>query len=146
VLGGGRHTASYCLRGTACIGDWGQFGHRQGRRPCARRIDSDVAINYVFAPTAAEEVAHAVEAADRRAITDRADVSNEEEVQSMFGRVIAHFGTPLRLAPASVPLQKCACYAATKRVGKLVKPDQANGTATPHKIAIGKNAAAPHLA
>src|SRR3954464_5604179 len=54
---------------------------------------ADVAVNYVSDPAAAEEVAHSIEAAGRRAIAIKADVSNEDDVQAMFARAIGHFGT-----------------------------------------------------
>src|SRR5689334_25029324 len=54
---------------------------------------ADVVVNYVTDPAAAEEVAHSIEAAGRRAIAIKADVSDEDEVKAMFARVIDHFGT-----------------------------------------------------
>src|SRR5438309_8391277 len=54
---------------------------------------ADVIVNYVSDPTAAEEVAHTIEAGGRRAIAIKADVSNEDEVKSMFARAVDHFGT-----------------------------------------------------
>jgi glucose 1-dehydrogenase len=54
---------------------------------------ADVVVNYVVDPAAAEEVAHGIEACGRRAIAIKADVSDEDQVKSMFDRVIDHFGT-----------------------------------------------------
>src|SRR3954466_10651013 len=54
---------------------------------------ADVAVNYVVDPASAEEVAHAIEAKGRRAIAIKADVGNEDEVNSMFARAAGHFGT-----------------------------------------------------
>jgi glucose 1-dehydrogenase len=68
---------------------------------------ADVAINYVVNPAAAEEVAHQVEACGRRAITIKADVSEEDEVKSMFAQAIAHFGT-LHIAVSNAGLQRDA--------------------------------------
>ena len=70
---------------------------------------ADVAINYVVNPTAAEEVAHAIEAAGRRAIAIKADVSNEAEVQSMFAQAMAYFGT-LHIAVNNAGLQRDAAF------------------------------------
>lgn len=50
-------------------------------------------VNYVVNLAAAEEVAHQIEAGGRRALTIKADVSNEEDVRNMFATAIAHFGT-----------------------------------------------------
>jgi hypothetical protein len=50
-------------------------------------------VNYGTDPTAAEEVAHAVEAPGGRAITFNADVSCEDQVAVMFVSAHAEFGT-----------------------------------------------------
>ena len=70
---------------------------------------ADVAINYVVNPTGAEEVAHLIETGGRRAITIQGDVSNEYDVQSMFARAIAHFGT-LHIAVNNAGLQCDASF------------------------------------
>src|SRR3954453_11223377 len=49
---------------------------------------ADLVVHYVVDPAAAEEVAHQIEASGRRAITIKADVSNEEEVQAMFAAAV----------------------------------------------------------
>lgn len=54
---------------------------------------ADVCINYVTNPAAADQLAHEIEEAGHRALTIKADVSNEAEVQAMFQRAIDHFGT-----------------------------------------------------
>src|SRR3954451_22807925 len=54
---------------------------------------ADVVVNYVTNPDAADEVAHQIEADGRRAITIKADVSNEDEVREMFASAVRHFGT-----------------------------------------------------
>jgi glucose 1-dehydrogenase len=68
---------------------------------------ADVAVNYVVDPASAEEVAHRIEAAGRRAIAIKADVSNEDEVKSMFARAVDHFGT-LHIAVNNAGLQRDA--------------------------------------
>ena len=70
---------------------------------------ADVAVNYVVDPTSAEEVAHSIEADGRRAIAIKADVSNEDEVKSMFARAIDHFGT-LHIAVNNAGLQRDAAF------------------------------------
>jgi glucose 1-dehydrogenase len=54
---------------------------------------ADVVVNYVADPAAAEEVAHQIEACGRRAMTIKADVSDEDDVRTMFSSAIRHFGT-----------------------------------------------------
>src|SRR4051794_12487055 len=70
---------------------------------------ADVAVNYVTDPASAEEVAHSIEAAGRRAITIKADVSDEDEVKAMFARAIDHFGT-LHIAVNNAGLQCDAAF------------------------------------
>ena len=70
---------------------------------------ADVAVNYVVDPASAEEVAHRIEAKGRRAIAIKADVSNEDEVKSMFARAVDHFGT-LHIAVNNAGLQRDAAF------------------------------------
>jgi glucose 1-dehydrogenase len=68
---------------------------------------ADVVVNYVADPAAAEEVAHQIEAGGRRALTIKADVSQEEDVQAMFASAIGHFGT-IHIAVNNAGLQRDA--------------------------------------
>jgi glucose 1-dehydrogenase len=69
---------------------------------------ADVAINYVTHPEVADEVAHKIEAMGRKAMTVKADVSKEDEVEAMYAAVIARFGT-LHISVSNAGLQKdCA--------------------------------------
>lgn len=70
---------------------------------------ADVVVNYVVDPAAAEDVAHRIEALGRKAITIKADVSNEEDVRSMFARAIDQFGT-LHIAVNNAGLQRDAPF------------------------------------
>jgi glucose 1-dehydrogenase len=54
---------------------------------------ADVVVNYLGAKSAAEEVVSTIEEAGGRAIAIQADVSQEEQVQAMFGRMLEAFGT-----------------------------------------------------
>jgi len=54
---------------------------------------ADVVVNYASADGPAREVAQAVEAAGSRALVQKADVSNEEQVERMFAAMQAEFGT-----------------------------------------------------
>ena len=69
------------------------------------RAGADVAVNYVSNPEAAEEVAHEIEGMGRRAMTLKADVSKEDEVERMFADAIAQFGT-LHIAVSNAGLQR----------------------------------------
>jgi glucose 1-dehydrogenase len=70
---------------------------------------ADVVVNYVVDPAAAEEVAHSVETSGGRAIAIRADVSDEEQVRSMFAQAIEHFGT-LHILVNNAGLQRDAAF------------------------------------
>lgn len=73
------------------------------------KAGADVVINYVTHSDAADEVAHAVEAAGRRAVTVRADVSREDEVAAMFETARRAFGT-LHIVVANAGLQRDAPF------------------------------------
>ena len=63
---------------------------------CARALaaaGADVAVNYVSHPEAAEAVAADLRAMGRKAFAVQADVSDEVQVQAMFARAVAEFGT-----------------------------------------------------
>lgn len=70
---------------------------------------ADVVVNYVTDPTSAEEVVHEIQARGRKAIAIKADVSNEEEVRSMFAQAIDHFGT-LHIVVNNAGLQRDAPF------------------------------------
>ena len=66
---------------------------------------ADVAVNYVTHPETAEEVAHKIEGFGRRAIVVKADVSQEDEVEAMYAKAIAEFGT-LHISVSNAGLQQ----------------------------------------
>ena len=70
---------------------------------------ADVVVNYVVNPASAEEVAHEIEAQGRKAIAIEADVSNEDDVRSMFAGAIDHFGT-LHIVVNNAGLQRDAPF------------------------------------
>ncbi|MGH8802084.1 MAG: SDR family oxidoreductase [Casimicrobiaceae bacterium] len=70
---------------------------------------ADVAVNYVVNPESAEEVAHQIEGFGRRAMTVKADVSKEDEVEQMFAKAIGHFGT-LHISVSNAGLQRDAPF------------------------------------
>ena len=69
------------------------------------RAGADVAVNYVTHPETADEVAHKIEALGRKAITIKADVSKEDEVEAMYAKAIAEFGT-LHISVSNAGLQQ----------------------------------------
>lgn len=54
---------------------------------------ADVVVNYVVDPESAEEVCREIERCGTSAVAIQADVSSEEQVQSMFRETIERFGT-----------------------------------------------------
>ncbi|HZT51834.1 MAG TPA: SDR family oxidoreductase [Stellaceae bacterium] len=70
---------------------------------------ADVAVNYVTGPDAAEAVAQEIRAAGRNAITVAADVSQEEQVQAMFRRMLDAFGR-IDILVANAGLQRDAPF------------------------------------
>ena len=69
------------------------------------RAGADVAVNYVTHPETADDVAHEIEAMGRKAITLKADVSKEDEVEAMFAAAIQQFGT-LHISVSNAGLQR----------------------------------------
>lgn len=74
------------------------------------RAGADVAINYVTDPASADAVAAEITALGRKAITLKADVSKEDEVEAMFAQATAAFGT-LHIVVSNAGLQRDSAYA-----------------------------------
>jgi glucose 1-dehydrogenase len=73
------------------------------------RAGSDVIVNYVTNPEAADEVVREIESYGRRGIAIQADVSNEEDVERMFAQAIKAFGT-LHIVVSNAGLQRDAPF------------------------------------
>lgn len=73
------------------------------------RAGADVAVNYITHPETAEEVAHKIEGFGRKAIVVKADVSKEDEVEAMYAKAIAEFGT-LHISVSNAGLQKDSAF------------------------------------
>jgi glucose 1-dehydrogenase len=73
------------------------------------RAGADVAVNYVAGPEQAEEVVETIRGFGVRALAVRADVSQEDQVQAMFGRTIEEFGT-VDVLVANAGLQRDAPF------------------------------------
>ncbi len=70
---------------------------------------ADVVVNYIEGDPAADEVAAGIRAAGSRALTHRADVSNESQVEEMFARAIRELGT-IDILVANAGLQRDAAF------------------------------------
>src|ERR1700691_3095069 len=57
------------------------------------RAGADVVVNYVAGDDAADAVVARIKQSGGNAIAHKADVSSEDEVSGMFGRVVHEFGT-----------------------------------------------------
>jgi len=68
-----------------------------------------VAVNYTANSLAADEVVRAIRASGGRAIAVQADVADEAQVQAMFARMIADFGT-IDILVANAGLQRDAAF------------------------------------
>lgn len=73
------------------------------------RAGADVAVNYVTDPDAAEAVVAEIRQGGCRALAIKADVSREDEVEAMFERAIAEFGT-LHITVCNAGLQRDAPF------------------------------------
>lgn len=92
------HTKRSCeipqvLAGQKALVTGANSGIGEGVALSLARAGADVVVNYVSHPEAAEEVAHEIESFGRKAIPIKADVSNEGEVQAMFGQMCKEMGT-----------------------------------------------------
>ena len=70
---------------------------------------ADIAVNYVAGESDAREIAELIEAGGGRAVTVRADVSDEAQVVAMFDEARATFGT-LDIVVANAGLQRDAPF------------------------------------
>ncbi len=75
------------------------------------KAGADVVVNYVANAAAADEVAHEISQAGRKAVTLKADVSREEEVAAMFEAAVRAHGT-LHIVVANAGLQRDAPFEA----------------------------------
>jgi glucose 1-dehydrogenase len=81
------------LRGQKALVTGGSSGIGKAVAVALGHAGADVLVNYVSGPVEAETVAADIRRCGSRAMTFRADVSNEADVRSMFGAAIEEFGT-----------------------------------------------------
>ena len=70
---------------------------------------ADVAVNYVVGDDAAQAIVDQITAAGGKALAYKADVSDEAQVQAMFGQVVTDFGA-LDILVANAGLQRDAAF------------------------------------
>ena len=81
------------LKGQKAIVTGGSSGIGSGVATALGHAGADVLVNYTSRAEEAERVAEELRRCGSRAITYRADVSKEDQVQAMFQRAIEEFGT-----------------------------------------------------
>ncbi len=81
------------LKGQKAIVTGGSSGIGKGVAMALGHAGADVLVNYTSRAEEAEKVAEEVRRCGARAITCKADVSQEDQVQTMFKRAIEEFGT-----------------------------------------------------
>jgi glucose 1-dehydrogenase len=81
------------LKGQKAIVTGGSSGIGKGVATALGHAGADVLVNYTSRAEEAEKVAEELRRCGARAITCRADVSKEDQVQAMFKRAIEEFGT-----------------------------------------------------
>jgi glucose 1-dehydrogenase len=81
------------LKGQAALVTGASSGIGEAVAVALGAAGADVVVNYVSSPESAEAVAEKIRAGGSRAIAIKADVSKEDEVQAMFAKMLAEFGT-----------------------------------------------------
>ena len=99
------------LLNQTCIVTGASSGIGEGVALAMCKEGANVVINYRSKTAEAEEIAHQINQSteDGRAIAIKADVSKEEEVESMFQKTIDHFGT-VDILVANAGLQQDAPF------------------------------------
>lgn len=81
------------LEGQIALVTGGSSGIGAGVAKALAQEGATVAVNYSSSPEKAEKIRNEIETAGGKAITIKADVSNEEEVIAMYGEIFRQFGT-----------------------------------------------------
>src|SRR4051794_31013877 len=97
------------LEGQKCLVTGANSGIGKAIAVAMGRAGADVAVNYVSGPEAAEEAAETIRGFGVKALAVRADVSQEDQVQAMFARIIEEFGT-VDILVANAGLQRDAPF------------------------------------
>jgi glucose 1-dehydrogenase len=97
------------LEGQKCLVTGANSGIGEAVAIALGRAGADVAVNYVSLPEAAEQIAETICSFGVKALAVHADVSQEDEVQAMFARMIEEFGT-VDILVANAGLQRDAPF------------------------------------
>lgn len=97
------------LRGQAALVTGANSGIGRAVAIALAEAGADVVVNYVTDPEAAEAVVESIRKHGRRALSIRADVSREEEVEAMFAQAVAELGT-LHIVVCNAGLQRDAPF------------------------------------
>jgi len=102
---GGSAAPRKVLQGQKALVTGANSGIGRGVALALGAAGADVVVNYIQGDEAANEVAAGIEAAGSRALTHRADVSNESQVEQMFARAVGELGT-IDILVANAGLQR----------------------------------------
>jgi glucose 1-dehydrogenase len=97
------------LEGQKCLVTGANSGIGKAIAIAMGRAGADVAVNYVAGPEQAEEVIETIRGFGAKALAVRADVSQEDQVQAMFARMLQEFGT-VDVLVANAGLQRDAPF------------------------------------
>ena len=97
------------LQGQKCLVTGANSGIGKAVAVAMGRAGADVAVNYVAGPEQAEEVVETIRGFGVKALAVRADVSQEDQVQAMFARMLQEFGT-VDVLVANAGLQRDAPF------------------------------------
>jgi len=86
-------TLSTLLKGQKALVTGANSGIGKAVAIALGQAGADVVVNYVAGDSEAQNVVDTIQSAGVRALAVKADVSSEEQVQAMFQRMIAEFGT-----------------------------------------------------
>ncbi len=103
----GRRPVPQILRGQRALVTGANSGIGKATAIGLARAGADVVVNYVFGPEAAEEVVEEIRSFGVRAYAHEADVSQEDQVVAMVGRMVEEFGT-IDIMVANAGLQRDA--------------------------------------
>src|SRR5205085_11920863 len=84
---------SYSLKGQSALVTGANSGIGEAIALGLGKAGADVVVNYVVGADAAEAVVEKIRSFGSKAIALKADVSNEEEVKSMYKAMFKEFGT-----------------------------------------------------
>ncbi len=97
------------LRGQTALVTGANSGIGHGVAVGLAKAGADVVVNYVADPDAADAVVKEIEDLGQRALAIKADVSNENDVDTMFSQAIKTFGT-LHIVVCNAGLQRDAAF------------------------------------